>query len=384
MNDFLRDFSSPDKRITTNNELYQHLQTDAEASKRFDVMVVEARNHKAQLFNDQPELKTEKQFDSFVKKHRLWASDKTILLMADAKFKFIDYKTYELSDDTVAEMLADVVATKYASELYLVHPLNTLERENIDKNIEQLKELHHQLDSAAREVQLAGVLNHVITNRHATAPLAEFLELSRTSHGIFIEENDFDPEELIEQARADGAMNLPVLPTLPYKQGFEEFCEYYATETLQGKNLWKNNREVQNLVKLSYEFYDYEKVGVLWLDENAKIIEMETLASGTADRVPLDADMVSNALTKNEIKQWACFHNHPTGDHTPSDSDINTTNMLEAVTKKLDKPLIEHYIIGSQDLFEFSKHAELTSELAKNAEVSRSNHDTRRETSRDF
>ena len=40
-------------------------------------------------------------------------------------------------------------------------------------------------------------------------------------------------------------------------------------------------------------------------------------------------------------------HNHPNGDHTPSDGDIETTRQLMAMSKDLGIPLLDHLVVTS-------------------------------------
>ncbi|WP_432787000.1 hypothetical protein AAEX37_01067 [Oligella sp. MSHR50489EDL] len=375
MNEFLRKFSTKDKEISTNEALFQHLKTDSEASKRFSEMVVAARDYKNDLLFDQPELKTESQFEDFVKEHQFWTSDKAVLVMANANFKFIDYKSYDINETTSADMLADVLSTKYATELFLIHPVNTIDRDNFRKSIKQLDEFAKDLNKLAKENGRQGVLIQAITNRHQSADIKVFINLMRDhDDDIFLDEKDYDPQELIEEARTSGAMKLPVMPPFPYDKGFDEFCEYYAKESLKGKNFWKHNNQVKDLVKLSYEFLEDEKVGSLWLDKNAKILEMETLSKGTPDSVPFDYGMIEEQLNRPEVKQWVSFHNHPSGDPTPSSTDIYTNYDLEEQTKKLEKPLIEHFVIGANNVFEFSKNHNLVKGISENASISKDNY----------
>ena len=40
-------------------------------------------------------------------------------------------------------------------------------------------------------------------------------------------------------------------------------------------------------------------------------------------------------------------HNHPSGDYTPSDGDIETTRQLMAMSKDLGIPLLDHLVVSS-------------------------------------
>ena len=54
-----------------------------------------------------------------------------------------------------------------------------------------------------------------------------------------------------------------------------------------------------------------------------------------------------------EYKAYAFFlvHNHPTGDPKPSLEDINITNELSLVSKKLNIYLLDHIIISNNKFY---------------------------------
>ena len=45
------------------------------------------------------------------------------------------------------------------------------------------------------------------------------------------------------------------------------------------------------------------------------------------------------------------FHNHPSGDPTPSREDVNVTNRLKEAGKLIGIDLIDHIIIGSENSY---------------------------------
>ena len=55
-------------------------------------------------------------------------------------------------------------------------------------------------------------------------------------------------------------------------------------------------------------------------------------------------------------------HNHPNGDHTPSEGDIETTRQLMAMSKDLGIPLLDHLVISTSG---FSSIRELLRSSAK-------------------
>jgi len=85
---------------------------------------------------------------------------------------------------------------------------------------------------------------------------------------------------------------------------------------------------------------------VLYLDRKNVLIADEEQASGTVDHVPVyPREIVKRALELN-ASALILVHNHPSGDPTPSDSDITMTNQVMDAASVLGLTLHDHLIIG--------------------------------------
>ena len=49
------------------------------------------------------------------------------------------------------------------------------------------------------------------------------------------------------------------------------------------------------------------------------------------------------------------IHTHPSGDPTPSDSDIAVTRSLKAIAQLLDISLVDHIVVGARSACSMSK-----------------------------
>lgn len=89
-----------------------------------------------------------------------------------------------------------------------------------------------------------------------------------------------------------------------------------------------------------------EQFRVLYLDRKNILIADEEQAKGTVDHVPVyPREVVKRALELN-ASALILVHNHPSGDPTPSDSDISMTAQVQAATETLGITLHDHLIIG--------------------------------------
>jgi DNA repair protein RadC len=83
------------------------------------------------------------------------------------------------------------------------------------------------------------------------------------------------------------------------------------------------------------------------------LIADEEQARGTVDHVPVyPREVVKRALELN-ASALILVHNHPSGDPTPSDSDIVMTQKIEDAAQALSITLHDHLIIGRSAEFSF-------------------------------
>jgi DNA repair protein RadC len=91
---------------------------------------------------------------------------------------------------------------------------------------------------------------------------------------------------------------------------------------------------------------DVEQFRVLFLDRKNVLIADEELARGTVDHVPVyPREVVKRALELN-ASALILVHNHPSGDPTPSDADIDMTGQIDKAARALGLTLHDHLIIG--------------------------------------
>ena len=93
-------------------------------------------------------------------------------------------------------------------------------------------------------------------------------------------------------------------------------------------------------------FADREQLRVLFLDKRNQLIADEVQQTGTVDHTPVyPREVVKRAL---ELSATAVIlvHNHPSGDPTPSQSDIAMTRQLAAALGTINVVLHDHVIVG--------------------------------------
>lgn len=91
-----------------------------------------------------------------------------------------------------------------------------------------------------------------------------------------------------------------------------------------------------------------EQFRILYLDRKNVLVADEEQARGTVDHVPVyPREVVKRALELN-ASALILVHNHPSGDPTPSESDIDMTARVQHAAEALGLVLHDHLIIGRQ------------------------------------
>lgn len=89
-----------------------------------------------------------------------------------------------------------------------------------------------------------------------------------------------------------------------------------------------------------------EQFRVLYLDRKNVLIADEEQAKGTVDHVPVYPREVAKRALELNASALILVHNHPSGDPTPSQSDIAMTQQIEAACLALGLSLHDHLIVG--------------------------------------
>lgn len=89
-----------------------------------------------------------------------------------------------------------------------------------------------------------------------------------------------------------------------------------------------------------------EQFRILFLDTKNTLIADEEQAKGTVDHVPVyPREVVKRALELN-ASALILVHNHPSGDPTPSEADVQMTRQITAAAQALSIVVHDHLIIG--------------------------------------
>lgn len=124
-------------------------------------------------------------------------------------------------------------------------------------------------------------------------------------------------------------------------------------ETVIGSPVLSSWSALLDYCRSAMQFEKKEQFRVLFMDRKNRLIADEVLGKGTVDRAPVyPREIIKRALTL-EASALILAHNHPSGDPTPSQSDIDMTKTIIDIAKPMGVTVHDHLIIGRDNVASF-------------------------------
>ncbi len=95
-----------------------------------------------------------------------------------------------------------------------------------------------------------------------------------------------------------------------------------------------------------YSHYVQERLGAIFLDSKNRIIREREIYVGTLNATTVSTRDVLRVALEENAAGIVVFHNHPSGDPTPSAEDLAFTRKLNEATRLFGIELVDHLILG--------------------------------------
>ncbi len=124
------------------------------------------------------------------------------------------------------------------------------------------------------------------------------------------------------------------------------------------------NKLIQKSIKSSQGAYDelvgifedlpHEEFWVMGLSRSNKVLFKKQISRGGVSGTIADLKLIFKPAIEKLASALIVVHNHPSGQLTPSSSDIRLTDKLVETGKIMDIPVLDHLIITDQSYFSFA------------------------------
>ena len=124
-------------------------------------------------------------------------------------------------------------------------------------------------------------------------------------------------------------------------------------ETVMGAPILSSWSALMDYCRSAMQFEPREQFRVLFLDKKNRLMADEIMGHGTVDRAPVYPREVIKRSLDLGATAIILAHNHPSGDPTPSQSDIDMTHKIIDAAQTIGIVVHDHIIIGRNDIVSF-------------------------------
>lgn len=96
-----------------------------------------------------------------------------------------------------------------------------------------------------------------------------------------------------------------------------------------------------------YSHETQERLGAALLDTRHRVLKQREIFIGTNDKTLVSTREIIRFALIEHAKGVVIYHNHPSGDPTPSNEDLTFTKKLQHSLSLCDVDLVDHLVIGA-------------------------------------
>ena len=116
---------------------------------------------------------------------------------------------------------------------------------------------------------------------------------------------------------------------------------------------FRNKNQLISYLRNDIGFSKNEEFKVLFLNSVNEIIETEILFTGTIDKSAVYPRKILERTLYHNARSIVFVHNHPSGNVSPSEKDIELTEEMKKFFKIVDINVLDHIIITKNSHFSF-------------------------------
>ncbi len=200
------------------------------------------------------------------------------------------------------------------------------------------KALNHGFDSFEQHELLEMLLYSTVPQKDTNPIAHDLINAFGSFHAVF----EAPAEELmkVKGMTKTSAFLLKMIP---------EISSEYVYDKVSSKTI---------LVNASAKAYEYiapkfigevnEVAYALFMNTAGKLLACEILDRGTLNSANIDSRKLVTLCLRHNAAQIIVCHNHPSGDSTPSSSDMITTKSIRVAVNSVNVRFLDHLIITDE------------------------------------
>jgi len=154
----------------------------------------------------------------------------------------------------------------------------------------------------------------------------------------------------VMDARAEELLHVPGFSsgTLALWKLLREFMCRYAEVPLRKREVIENPRQIEEMARVRLAGCSHEEVWVALLDTGKRFLAWVRMSEGTVNASALCIRNLLEQAVLCKASGIILVHNHPSGDPTPSQADVQMTQQIIAVAAPLGIAVHDHIIVGKE------------------------------------
>jgi len=116
----------------------------------------------------------------------------------------------------------------------------------------------------------------------------------------------------------------------------------------------RSSLDVYNIFCPIMEDLPHEEFWILFLNRANKVISRMKISQGGVSGTVTDVRIVMKKAIETLASCLVICHNHPSGNNSPSDSDIRITQKIKEAGVMMDIQLLDHIIISGKEYYSFA------------------------------
>ncbi|MEQ8405877.1 MAG: DNA repair protein RadC [Oceanicaulis sp.] len=121
-----------------------------------------------------------------------------------------------------------------------------------------------------------------------------------------------------------------------------------AREQVTGRTVISSWSALLDYLRAALQHASTEEFRVLYLDKKNRLVSDEFAARGTVDHAPVYPREIVKKAIALDASALILVHNHPSGDPTPSQADIEMTRRIKEAAKPFDIVVHDHIVVGRE------------------------------------
>lgn len=105
-------------------------------------------------------------------------------------------------------------------------------------------------------------------------------------------------------------------------------------------------KDVANIFMKELKYEKQEKLKMLLLNSKNEVVKNIELKTGSINQISVAPTEILREVIKEGLEKFILIHNHPSGDPTPSEADLNFTKKVEECSKLFKLNFLDHIVIG--------------------------------------